>query len=147
VFANKSSALANHQDDIMSATMDTTFGDWLMDKLNQKDWSQADLARRSGVSRTSISDIISGRRQVGKDLAVSVSEALALPLEEVFRAAGLLPSRPDSDEIVDRINYLYHSLRDPANKQKALEYFEFLRTSEDKGDYRVAQPSKKREKA
>lgn len=111
-----------------------TTTNWLLDELKVRDWSQADLARRAGVSRTAISDIISGRRNIGKDLALSLSEVFNLPLEEVYRRSGILPLEPPQDETLYKINHLYHTLKDETNKTRALEFIEFLKGQEEKND-------------
>jgi transcriptional regulator with XRE-family HTH domain len=117
----------------MSANMDT-IDNWLLTELKIRDWSQADLARHAGVSRTAISDIISGKRKIGRDLAVSIAEVFKLPLEEVYRRAGILPPQPAQDETLYRISHLYHTLKDEASKIRALEFLEFLSEQEDKND-------------
>ena len=71
--------------------------------LQSRDWNQADLARRAGVSKAAISDVVSGRRNVGNDLASAIADALKLPPEQVFRAAGLLPPAIDLDEEMEQI--------------------------------------------
>lgn len=79
------------------------FGDWLIGELRERDWTQAKLAREAGVSAASISDVISGRRQVGKDLATAIAEALDIPVDQVFRAAGILPKEPAVNEQIEEI--------------------------------------------
>lgn len=93
----------------MLATVNT-LTDWLLNELHVRDWTQAELARRAGVSRAAISDIISGKRNMGKDLAQSVSEALKIPIEEIYRAAGLLPPKPEENRIIKQIAHLTHDL-------------------------------------
>lgn len=122
--------------------MDIKFRDWLLTTLEEKEWSQADLARHAKVSRTAISDAISGKRNVGKDLGLALARALNVPPDEIFRAAGLLPPTKDSDDTLKRIDHLYHTLEDPANKQKALEFLEFLRTSEERGEHHAKKGKK-----
>lgn len=77
-----------------------TFGDWLTTQLDEKGWSQAELARRAHISQPTLSRIISGLRQVGPDAAAAIARALGQPPEKVFRLAGLLPGRlfPPSGE-------------------------------------------------
>lgn len=96
----------------------TSFSEWLLLELKKREWSQADLARAAQVSRSAISEIISGRRQVGKDTANAIAEALKIPPEHVFRAAGILPSQPDADPWVEemdaKLRQLSPELRDLA---------------------------------
>jgi len=141
--ANNSFAIAYNLDDIMSATMNT-FNEWLLSELEKRDWSQADLARRTGVSRTAISDIISGKRNMGRDMAISLAEALKLPLEEVFRAA-LLPPKPESNPLVEEGLYILQQL-DGTEREDALRFLRMrLQVKEERETYnakRKTKPSK-----
>jgi transcriptional regulator with XRE-family HTH domain len=82
-----------------------SFSEWLLLMLEKKDWSQADLARAAKVSRSAISEIISEQRQIGKRTATSIANALKLPPEQVFRAAGLLPPEKDEDPWVEDMSH------------------------------------------
>lgn len=73
---------------------------------------------------------------MGKDLAQSVAEALKLPLEEVYRAAGILPPERPKDETLYRIEHLYHTLKEDSSKTRALEFLEFLSQQEGKNNDR-----------
>jgi len=83
--------------------MNQTFSQWVLEQMKSRDWSQAELARQSGLSRTAISDVISGKTDPGYHLCVSIGGALELPSENVMRVAGLLPPYPDIDEDIERI--------------------------------------------
>jgi transcriptional regulator with XRE-family HTH domain len=106
---------------IMFATVNrlNTFSEWLLLTLENKGWSQADLARAAKVSRSSISEIISGHRQVGRGTATSIANALKLPPEQVFRAAGILPPENDdpwADEMAHKLSQLSPGLRSVAER-------------------------------
>ncbi|WP_322792910.1 helix-turn-helix transcriptional regulator [Bellilinea sp.] len=75
------------------------FSDWLLNEINKRGWSQAELARRAGIPRQIISNYINRQREKpDSDVLVSISRALNLPPETVFRAAGLLPPvSPDTE--------------------------------------------------
>jgi len=90
--------------------MADNFADWLVLQLNQHGWSQAELARNADVSRTAISDVISGKHSAGYDLCVAISHALKLPPETVFRAAGLLPPKPEHNERITEATYILSML-------------------------------------
>jgi transcriptional regulator with XRE-family HTH domain len=63
--------------------------------LSEKGWTQAELARRSGVSPAQITRVLSGERGLGEQSILAIAEALKLPPDEVYRAAGLLPQMGD----------------------------------------------------
>lgn len=81
------------------------FGSWLVETLEVREITQSDLARMSGLSRGTISNIISGSRGRGPDSLRAIAKALRLPPEQIYRAAGILPQVPDVDEETEKIVY------------------------------------------
>jgi len=71
-----------------------TLSDWLVTELDVRGWSQRELSRRSGVSPTQISDIISGKANPGADSSIAIARALSKPPEDILRLAGILPPLP-----------------------------------------------------
>jgi len=67
------------------------FKDWLIDEMNNRKWSQADLAKKSGVARATISNLLNEVRNPGTDLIIAIANALDYPAEYVMRRAGILP--------------------------------------------------------
>lgn len=67
------------------------FSDWLLKELENRDMSQSDLARAAGLGRGTISNIMTGTRNVGQETLIKIAAALRLPPEFVFEKAGILP--------------------------------------------------------
>lgn len=80
------------------------FASWLQEELKNRDWTQADLARNAGVHRQVISTYIN-RQRASPDEAVlrKIARAFKVPPEQVFRAAGALPPKPEIDEQIEQI--------------------------------------------
>jgi putative transcriptional regulator len=51
----------------------------------ERNWSQAELAERLGVSRNSINAIETGRYDPSLPLAFSISELFGMPIETIFQ--------------------------------------------------------------
>lgn len=81
------------------------FGTWLLKELEHRKISQSDLSRMSGLSRGTISNLISGARGRGPDSIEAIARALKIPQEQVFRAAGLLPKEDKDDTWVEEMNH------------------------------------------
>jgi transcriptional regulator with XRE-family HTH domain len=95
------------------------FSEWLQNALDKKGWKQSDLARAAHLGKGSLSDIVSGRRKVGIDVARSIAEALKIPPEQVLRAAGMLPPEnedPWADEMSHKLTQLSPGLRSMAER-------------------------------
>lgn len=88
------------------------FSRWLQEELNKREWTQADLARKASVSRAAVSDVMSGKRNVGRDLAVAISTALNVPLAEIFRANGILPPMAETSARSRQVEHLLSQLPD-----------------------------------
>jgi transcriptional regulator with XRE-family HTH domain len=84
------------------------FNDWMIFRLKELDWSQADLARASGLTRTAISNYINGRTPDEAALR-KIAKAFKLPPETVFRAAGILPPA-STDAWAETMNHKINQL-------------------------------------
>lgn len=81
------------------------FGEWLIETLRDKKISQSELSKISGLSRGTLSNIISGARGRGHESLTAIAKALRIPPEQVFRHAGLLPQLQNTDDWVEEMNY------------------------------------------
>lgn len=72
-----------------------SFGEWLSEQLDERGWTQAELARRAYISQSTLNRIVNGMRQPGPDATQAIAKALGKPPAEVFRHAGLLPPVPE----------------------------------------------------
>ena len=71
------------------------FFSWINNQIESKGWNYAELARRTGYSRSAISMTLNGQTKLTWDFCDKLAEAFDLPAEEVFRRAGLLRPSPD----------------------------------------------------
>lgn len=101
------------------------FSNWLILEMDRQRMTQADLARSSKLSTSTISMILSGSRSIGKEAAISIANALKIAPETVYRAAGLLPPKPKDQADVDDLVYKY-GLLDTEQKAQALDFIDFL---------------------
>jgi transcriptional regulator with XRE-family HTH domain len=102
------------------------FSDWLLSELKSRNMSQSDLAHLAGLGRGTISNIMTGTRNVGQDTLTAIARALHLPTETVFRAAGLLPPIPPDDAQRERLRAKLSYLTDDDLRQEAENFLDFL---------------------
>ena len=112
--------------------MNDTFSPWILEQLESRDWSQAEHARRSGLSRTAISDVVSGNANAGYSLCIAIAKALELPPESVLRKAELLPPNPDIDEEIESILHEVEKLP-KSDQEEVLAFFRMKRNLRKKG--------------
>jgi transcriptional regulator with XRE-family HTH domain len=65
--------------------------DWLAEELQVRGWSYRELARRAGVSHTTVSNVLAGRQAPTWDFCAAVAEAVGMAPPAAFVMAGLLP--------------------------------------------------------
>lgn len=73
--------------------MNLGFSVWLDKELSDRGWSQSEAARRGEISSQMINAVVNGQANPGLDFCKGISRALKIPLEDVFRLAGILPTR------------------------------------------------------
>ncbi len=78
------------------------FSEWLLEQMESRNLTQADLAKASGLTRTAVSDYINQRRTNPDPHALlAIAKALHISPVNVFRVAGLLPNdHANDDEIL-----------------------------------------------
>jgi transcriptional regulator with XRE-family HTH domain len=112
--------------------MNQTFSNWVLEQLEDREWTRAELSRRAGLSRTAISDVILGKANPGFHLCVSIGNALEIPPEGIFRKAGLLPENPDIDEEIELI--LHEVAKLPkGDQEEVLAFIRMKRKLREKG--------------
>lgn len=94
------------------------FGRWLLAELASRRWSMRELARQTGVSESTISRIISGKRNPSSRLCRSMAKALHVPPVTIFREAGLLPDSDEEAPGVREALYLFREL--PGDEQRRI---------------------------
>ena len=85
---------------------------WLAKELDQRSWTQADLARSAGVSRAQVSRVLSGMSSPGKAFCRQIARAMHITPETVFREAGLLPPEPKETKRSREAQQLFGDLSD-----------------------------------
>jgi transcriptional regulator with XRE-family HTH domain len=110
--------------DIMLAIMDKqndafAWVDWMIAEREKREWSQAQLGRKVGVSRQTINDYESRRRKTPDEKILSkISVVFGRSDDFLPRLAHLLPPAVETDQWVNDMNYkmklIAPSLRDIA---------------------------------
>jgi transcriptional regulator with XRE-family HTH domain len=121
--------------------MDKKFQTWLMQQLQERDWSQADLSRKSNLTRQAIANYMAGRIPDEKSLR-QIARAFKLPPITVFRAAGILPAEPDADEWVEEMSDKITQIKDPTRREMAKKLLDTLVEDEQSGQNQRQEKSK-----
>ncbi|NMC59505.1 MAG: helix-turn-helix transcriptional regulator [Candidatus Methanofastidiosa archaeon] len=97
------------------------FSAWLLQELEKREWTQAKLAEKAHVKKSTISRILRGERGIGNEVAISIAKALDYPQEKIFRLIGLLPTIKQKSEQKEELNFLFDKLPEK-EKEDLLKY-------------------------
>jgi transcriptional regulator with XRE-family HTH domain len=86
------------------------FGEWLAREIEERSWSHRQFAKRAQVHHITISELVTGKRLPGLDVAKRIAAALRMRDVDVLRRAGLLDPSPPEVEDEDRLLRLFRAL-------------------------------------
>lgn len=91
-----------------------TFGKWLSEEMVRQGMNQSQLARRAGISRSTVKRIIDGERGVGRTSLGKIARALDLPPQALLRRIGYLPAErvTEADTTLTRLMVVLSDLSD-----------------------------------
>lgn len=84
--------------------------DLLVKELDDRGWSQRELARRAGISQSTVSDVIAGKRPASWDFAAATAKALGYSPDYFFVLAGLRSKPSPSNEEYNQLLAVLTSL-------------------------------------
>jgi len=112
------------------------FKEWLLEEMGKREWSQADLARSSDLNRAVINKLLNGQSSPSPATLEAIARAFKVPVEGVYRLAGLLPSIPEPDSFIEEATHLLGQIKDPKRKATALILIKALVTEEEQENRR-----------
>ncbi len=107
------------------------FPEWLRSEMDKRGWSQSDLARTAELNRAVINKLLNGKSQPQPATLEAISRALKLPLEMVYRTAGLLPAKVENDTAAEEALYLFKSIQSTQRRATAITLLKALITEEE----------------
>lgn len=107
------------------------FAEWLHVEMDKRGWSQSDLARAADLNRAVINKLLNGKSHPQPTTLEAISRALKMPIEITYRAAGLLPVAPDTDEAIEEAIHVLRNIQSAQRKATALALLKALITEEE----------------
>ncbi|SRR5581483_2949756 len=102
------------------------FSSWLQSEINQRHWSQADLARYADLNRAVINKLLNGKTSPQPSTIEAIARAFRIPLESAYRAAGLLPEIPEGDGFLEEVAHIFRRFQNPQRRATALTLLKAL---------------------
>ena len=93
------------------------FNDWLLTEIKKRGWSQAELARQSGLTRAAISNYIAGQSPNGEAID-KLAKAFKMPPSVLFEISSSKKTATDPwvEEIAHKLSLLDESRKTIAHK-------------------------------
>lgn len=88
------------------------FGEWIRQQRSDRGWSQADLARESGLYRSLINNIENGVSEPAPKTLTALAKALNYEAQYLFELLGLLPQKAELSPIKRKLAHLAEDLPD-----------------------------------
>lgn len=93
------------------------FSEWLAEEMRQREMTQSDLSRKSGISQAAISRVLKGDREPGHKFCIEISKALRLPQDVVLSAAGHSPRKTLRSLLTERAVELFSRFTEGEQQQ------------------------------
>jgi transcriptional regulator with XRE-family HTH domain len=107
------------------------FSEWLQSELDRRGWSQSDCARSANLNRAVINKLLNGKSKPQPSTLAAIARAFKIPVETIYRAAGLLPPNTDHDDSTQELMHIVKSIQSPQRKATALMLLKALITEEE----------------
>ena len=107
------------------------FSEWLQLELDRRGWSQSDCARSANLNRAVINKLLNGKSRPQPSTLAAIARAFKIPVETVYRAAGLLPPNTDHDDSTQELMHIFKSIQSPQRKTTAIMLLKALIAEEE----------------
>lgn len=107
------------------------FSEWLQLELDRRAWSQSDCARAASLNRAVINKLLNGKSKPQPSTLAALARAFKIPVETIYRAAGLLPPNTDHDDSTQELIHIIKSIQSPQRKATAIALLKALITEEE----------------
>lgn len=107
------------------------FAEWLQGEIDKRGWSQSDCARACDLNRAVINKLLNGKCKPQPVTLSAIARGFKMPVEQVYRAAGLLPASLDGDEASQEVLHIFRSLQSPQRKATAIMLLKALVAEEE----------------
>jgi len=110
------------------------FSEWLQAEMHKRGWSQSDCARAADLNRAVINKLLNGKSNPQPFTLAALSHAFKIPVETVFRAAGLLPPSIDGDDMLEELIHNFRQIQSLQRRATALKLLKALVAEEEENE-------------
>jgi transcriptional regulator with XRE-family HTH domain len=98
-----------------------TFIEFVESEMEKREWTRADLSRKSGISQPQITRVLNGAQSPGDVFIDGIARAFDLPVDIVYRAARELPADEKRSELEKQAVYWFEKIESEETKRKVVD--------------------------
>jgi transcriptional regulator with XRE-family HTH domain len=87
--------------------MSDNLATYLNAEMDRRGWSLRQMARRAVISHTTVVKMANGVGHPEVETCQALARALEVPVEDILRMAGILPSAPPPNQVRERVRVVY----------------------------------------
>ena len=107
------------------------FTEWLEMQIRNRGWSQSECARACDLNRAVINKLLNGKCKPQPTTLMAIARGFKIPVETVYRAAGLLPPGNHDDDANQELIHLFKSIQSPQRRSTAIMLLKALVAEEE----------------
>ena len=100
------------------------FVEFVNSEMQSREWSRADLSRKSGIAAPQITRVLNREQDPGELFCKGIARAFNVPEEDIFRRAGILTSKSKLSPLAERAAHLVESIDDEKEKEMVIRFLE-----------------------
>ena len=81
-----------------------SFSEWVSDEIRRRGWTEAEFARQGRITAQAVNQFINGSTQPSLRMYQAVGKAFNMPLEQILRLSGVLPSSVREPRVAYEVN-------------------------------------------
>jgi transcriptional regulator with XRE-family HTH domain len=107
------------------------FAVWLQLEIDRRGWSQSDCARACDLNRAVINKLLNRKCKPQPVTLIAIARGFKIPVETVYRVAGLLPFSSDGDDSAQEVIHLFKNIQNPQRRSTAIMLLKALVAEEE----------------
>ncbi len=108
------------------------FVEWVESEMEKREWTRADLSRKSGIASPQITRVLNREQNPGERFFVGIAKAFGVTLETVYRHGNKLPQKSERETMEEEADQLFKQIRKMENRETALQILRVILGGESK---------------
>ena len=108
------------------------FVEFVNSEMQSREWSRADLSRKSGIAAPQITRVLNREQNPGELFCKGIARAFNVPEEDIFRRAGILTSKSKLSPLAERAAHIVEGMTNEDAKEMLVDFLQIYAEKENK---------------